>query len=91
MTTGPAHWELLFRQRAVDNQCFTLGVAPARDEGGLYVSYGNSIVVSPWGDALWRAGAEETFHVAELDLGLVEKVRRELPLVRSALASASVF
>ena len=32
MTTGPAHWELLFRQRAVDNQCFTVGVSPARDE-----------------------------------------------------------
>ena len=31
MTTGPAHWELLFRQRAVDNQCFTVGVSPARD------------------------------------------------------------
>ena len=35
MTTGPAHWELLFRQRAVDNQCFTVGVSPARDEAGL--------------------------------------------------------
>ncbi|HIR10337.1 MAG TPA: carbon-nitrogen hydrolase family protein [Candidatus Avoscillospira stercoripullorum] len=43
MTTGPAHWELAFRQRAVDNQFFTLGVAPARDEEGTYVSYGNSI------------------------------------------------
>ena len=43
MTTGPAHWELLFRQRAVDNQCFTVGVSPARDEQGSYVAYGNSI------------------------------------------------
>ncbi len=88
MTTGPAHWELLFRQRAVDSQCFTLGVAPARDEAGPYVSYGNSIAVSPWGDVLWRAGAEETFQVVELDLTLVEKTRRELPLVRGALAAA---
>lgn len=49
MTTGPAHWELLFRQRAVDNQCFTVGVSPARDEQGSYVAYGNSIAVDPWG------------------------------------------
>lgn len=60
MTTGPAHWELLFRQRAVDNQCFTVGVSPARDEQGSYVAYGNSIAVDPWGAVLCRAGAEET-------------------------------
>ena len=58
MTTGPAHWELLFRQRAVDNQLFTLGVAPARDAAGPYVSYGNSLVCSPWGDVMARAGSE---------------------------------
>ena len=57
MTTGPAHWELLFRQRAVDNQLFTLGVAPSRDEQGPYVSYGNTILCSPWGEVLARAAA----------------------------------
>jgi predicted amidohydrolase len=81
MTTGPAHWELLFRGRAVENQVFTLGCAPARDEQGAYVSYGNSIAVSPWGDVIARAGAEETILYADLDLGLVETVRRQLPLV----------
>ncbi len=60
MTTGPAHWELLFRQRAVDNQCFTVGVSPARDERASYVAYGNSMAVDPWGTVLCRAGAEET-------------------------------
>ena len=39
MTTGPAHWELLFRARALDNQCFLAGCAPARDETAGYVSY----------------------------------------------------
>ena len=81
MTTGPAHWELLFRQRAVDGQCYTVGVAPARDEKGCYVSYGNSIVVSPWGEVLWRAGAEETFQVVELDMEQVQQVRQQLPLL----------
>src|SRR5574338_120581 len=39
MTTGPAHWEILFRTRALDNQVFTLGCAPARNVNAGYVSY----------------------------------------------------
>jgi predicted amidohydrolase len=81
MTTGPAHWELLFRGRAVENQVFTVGCAPARDESGSYVSYGNSIVVSPWGDVIARAGAEEEILYADLDLDLIYKVRRQIPLI----------
>ncbi|MFN2146143.1 MAG: carbon-nitrogen hydrolase family protein [Anaerolineales bacterium] len=81
MTTGPAHWEIMFRQRAVDNQLFTIGVAPARDEHAEYVSYGNSIVCSPWGDVLHRAGAEEVTLVAELDLSMNDRIRAQLPLL----------
>ena len=80
MTTGPAHWELMFRQRAVDNQLFTVGAAPARSYEG-YVSYGKSMVVSPWGEVLWRAGAEPTAAVVEVDLSQVASVRRQLPLL----------
>lgn len=81
MTTGPAHWELLFRQRAVDNQCFTLGCAPARDEQGSYVSYGNSIAVDPWGTVLCRADEKETILYADLDLSRVKAVRQQLPIL----------
>ena len=81
MTTGPAHWELMFRQRAVDGQCYTVGVAPARDEKGCYVSYGNSMVVSPWGDVVWRADEKPQVHVVEVDLDRVEEVRQQLPLL----------
>ena len=81
MTTGPAHWELLFRQRAVDNQCFTVGVSPARDESAGYVAYGNSIAVDPWGTVLCRAGAEETTLYADLALSRLDDVRRQLPIL----------
>ena len=81
MTTGPAHWELLFRQRAVDNQCFTVGVSPARNESASYVAYGNSIAVDPWGTVLCRADGEETTLFAELDLSRIETVRRQLPIL----------
>lgn len=81
MTTGPAHWELLFRQRAVDNQLFTIGVSPARDERAAYVAYGNSIAVDPWGTVLCRAGGEETTLYADLDLSQIESIRRQLPVL----------
>ena len=80
MTTGPAHWELMFRQRAVDNQIFTLGVAPARDEKAEYVSYANSILVDPWGTVLMRAGEREEILVAEIDLARCESIRAQLPI-----------
>ena len=83
MTTGPAHWELLFRQRAVDNQIFTLGTAPARNEAEEYVSYGNSILVDPWGAVLARAGASEEVVLTEIDFSRVQSIRRQLP-IRSA-------
>ena len=82
MTTGPAHWEILFRTRALDNQVYMLGCAPARDATAGYVSYGSSIVVSPWGSVVAQLGAEEGCLLAEIDFAEVERVRRELPLLQ---------
>ncbi len=82
MTTGPAHWEMLFRARAVDNQVYTLGCAPARDPQAGYVSYGNSLVVSPWGEVMARLGAEAGVLTADLDLERVDQVRGQLPLLK---------
>ena len=81
MTTGPAHWETMFRQRAVDNQVFTIGAAPARDQASEYISWGHSIAVAPWGNVLVQLDEKEGCAVQTLDLGEVDKVRRELPLL----------
>lgn len=83
LTTGPRHWELLFRSRAVDNQLYTLGVSSARNTTASYVAYGHSIVCDPWGDVIVQAKESACALDVELDLGLVEEVRRQLP-VRSA-------
>lgn len=83
MTTGPAHWELLFRQRAVDNQLFTVGTSPARSESETYVAWGHSIVCDPWGSILHQCGAEEEISITSLDLHRVESVRRQLPILRA--------
>lgn len=81
MTTGPLHWETMFRQRATDDQCYTIGVAPARDEQGVYVSYANSLVCDPMGRVLTRAGAEPCTLYAQLDPAEVDSARRQLPLL----------
>lgn len=82
MTTGPAHWDILFRTRALDNQVYVLGCAPARDETSGYVSFAHSLVVSPWGSIIAQLGAEEGRLLSEIDLDEVERVRRELPLLQ---------
>lgn len=81
MTTGPAHWELLFRQRAVDNQVYTVGVAPARDPAASYQSWGHSIVCSPWGEVLMQVDEKESVAITSLDLDRVDEIRRQLPLL----------
>ncbi|OAT79446.1 carbon-nitrogen hydrolase family protein [Desulfotomaculum copahuensis] len=82
MTTGPAHWELIFRTRAVDNQVYFIGASPARDVRAAYVAYGHSLVVDPWGRIVSGAGEAEEVVLADIDLDLVEKVRQDLPLLR---------
>jgi omega-amidase len=80
MVTGPAHWELLQRARAVDNQLFVAACSPARDEtSGGYVAWGHSSVITPWGDVLATCGADEATVTAELDLDSVEAMRDNIP------------
>ncbi len=81
MTTGPAHWELSFRARALDNQVFMVGCSQARQQTG-YISYGNSIVTSPWGDVVARMDEKEGMELVDVDLGRVAEVREQLPFLR---------
>ena len=81
MTTGPAHWELLFRQRAVDNQVFCVGTSPARDEAASYRAWGHSIVTDPWGRIVTQLEEGEALRTVELDLELADQIRAQLPLL----------
>lgn len=81
MTTGPAHWETLFRARAIDNQVFMVGVGPSRNEKAGYIAYGHSLVVDPWGDVLWKAGTGEEVAVVPVETERVIEVRERLPLL----------
>lgn len=81
MTTGPAHWELLFRARALDNQCFVAGCAPARDETAGYVSYAHSLVCDPWGRVQAQAEAAAQLLICDTDLAETDAVRAQIPVL----------
>lgn len=83
LTTGPAHWKLIFRARALDNQVFTLGVSPALNKSSSYNAYGHSIVCNPWGEAIAEAKYDEKLTIAELDLKEITKIREELPILNN--------
>uniref|UniRef100_A0A8C5NZD0 Omega-amidase NIT2 n=1 Tax=Jaculus jaculus TaxID=51337 RepID=A0A8C5NZD0_JACJA len=82
MTTGPAHWELLQRGRAVDNQVYVATASPARDDKASYVAWGHSTVVNPWGEVLAKAGTEETILYSDIDLEKLAEIRQQIPILR---------
>ena len=81
MTTGPAHWDVMFRGRAVDNQCFVAGTSSARDTGASYVAWGHTLLVSPWGDVIEEMEGEEGYIIHDVDLKEADSIRRQLPLL----------
>lgn len=82
MTTGPAHWEMSFRMRALDNQVFFIGCAPARDAQSSYTAWGHSIVTEPWGGVVAQLDEKEGILTAELDFARLAEVREQLPLLK---------
>ena len=83
LTTGPAHWQLLFRSRALDNQVYTIGVAPALDKDASYNSYGHSIAVNPWGEVIEELGFDEDLKIVEIDLDEIKRIREEIPVLKN--------
>ena len=81
MTTGPAHWQITFRMRALDNQVFMAGCSQARQESG-YISYGHSIITTPWGDVMGELDEKEGLLLADIDLKETERIRGELPFLK---------
>jgi predicted amidohydrolase len=88
-TTGEAHWELLLRARAVENQAFVLAPAQAGEFPPGQPAYGNSMIVDPWGEVLARAPADgETFVAADLDFDRLADVRAKLPSLQNRVPDA---
>ena len=75
-----AHWDLLLRARAVENQCAVIGVNRTGAGGGLEYD-GGSAAWGPWGDPLARAGGGEP-HLARIDVAEVARIRERYPFLR---------
>jgi len=81
-TTGKAHWEILLRARAIENQCYVM--APA--QGGRHPwgrqTYGDSLIIDPWGEVLARRAEGPGVVVADMDPTLIASVRSRLPALK---------
>jgi len=81
-TTGRAHWELLLRARAVENQCWVLAAAQGGQHATGRRTWGHSMLIDPWGEvtAVLPEGEGVVFGV--VDTGRSDEVRRSLPALR---------
>lgn len=81
-TTGKAHWEILLRARAIENQCYVLAAA----QGGVHPNgrrtWGHSMLVDPWGEIRAVLPEGEGVVSGELDAALIDSVRNNLPALR---------
>ena len=76
--TGAAHWEVLVRARAIENQAFVVAADQVGRSGDGKESFGGSTIVDPWGEVLARAPDEECFVAADLDLARQDEVCTDL-------------
>lgn len=86
--TGAAHWEVLLRARAIETGCFVFAPAQTGTHramvGKSRKTYGNSIVIAPWGEVLLDAGAAPGVYLCDIDPSAVEAARRRVPSIFAA-------
>jgi predicted amidohydrolase len=79
--TGRAHWEVLVRARAIENQSFLLAAGQVGRAEPEYDSWGHSMIVGPWGEVLAEVESGEGIAFADLDFDRLEEIRGSLPSV----------
>ena len=78
-TTGQAHWELLLRARAVENQCYVLAAAQGGQHENGRRTWGHSLICDPWGEVVAVQAEGEGVVIADVDAGRIASVRAQLP------------
>lgn len=79
--TGRAHWEVLLRARAIENQCWVIAAAQVGSHNEKRSSFGHSLVVDPWGKVVLDMNEEIGFKSVEIDHKITEKVRSSMPVL----------
>ena len=77
--TGEAHWEVLLRARAIENQVYIIAPAQVGIHNKNRSTFGNSMIIDPWGRIIARATSEETVISAEIDFDYLDSVRQSIP------------
>ena len=81
--TGKAHWEVLLRSRAIENQCWVVAAAQSGKHNAKRSSYGHRLVVNPWGEVVLDMGEEEgdALEIVEIENTKTETIRNSMPVV----------
>jgi predicted amidohydrolase len=79
-TTGIAHWEVLLRARAIETQSYVVAAAQIGENVSGRFTYGHAMIIDPWGLVLAECGEKDRLAIAEIDIALVEKLRRDMPI-----------
>ena len=77
--TGRAHWEILLRARAIENQCYVLAIGQGGVHENRRETYGNSMLIDPWGEVIVRRDKGAGVVIGELDHARIAEVRTSLP------------
>lgn len=81
--TGKAHWEVLLKARAIENQCFVLAANQGGDHGRQRITYGHSCIISPWGEVLTMLeDPGPGVALAQLNLSEIEALRADMPVLQ---------
>ena len=75
----PTHWDLFIKARALENEVFVCGVAPAKYAYKTYVSGGHSKIVNPFGDVIKELGDTPETSIVDINLEEVDKARKRMP------------
>lgn len=78
--TGRDHWEVLLRTRAIENACYILA-ANQIGEKSRFASYGNSMIIDPWGNILAQCKKQEGIVIADIKRNVVEQIRKKIPVL----------
>ncbi|MCK9259060.1 MAG: carbon-nitrogen hydrolase family protein, partial [Azoarcus sp.] len=81
-TTGRAHWEVLLRARAIENQCYVMAPAQGGEHPGGRVTWGHTMIIDPWGEVLGVLDKGPGVVTADVDFARLASLRDSLPALR---------
>ncbi len=84
-TTGVAHWEILLRSRAIENQCYLIASAQVGDNSSTLRTFGHSMIIDPWGKVIDCLPEGEGVVYGDLDSSILAEIRTQLPALKNRI------